>query len=1024
MPAGGWHHYGIPQHGVPLDGIDTPEELPCCDDVDDGHGDDGLPGRAIEAMTAIPLELLAAEEDMARVLGELLDGTAAEIAGATAQANQVMDEVIGATDLVLDEQEAKVGRVIHTLLKGAEKEIDTAADMLRNVGVNVPYSGAGQVAINEGEWSHMMAHSLPRVAAALGYTAADPSDLPHRLPLWDTPGEPATIDDGPHRVPPLPEPDGGWWVPPQPPGLDPPAGPTCPPSSTVTTTCEDGSGSTTINVWVPPPAPPPPAPPIRVDCGDRIGYPTLPPPPPAPIIINPITGLPADPIVLPPIGGKPPSWNWPPARPITGPTPVPPPPVPGGGNTFIDDRDTTNIYNEWASGLAPHPGTPGQPATFVSPYPDVPRAKQEKFDSINWNELEACVKAKRLSTDPLLNVVPQLTEKPQPFLHSYVSAKTGWTSWKQGTWEALFPPAWMKRAAESFGRTETGQQLASEAVANQIAEQTILGNLSPNGVPNRAAAIFFGAKLGGAAFVEGKTGFPLSYLLTADNYLFQYSNPQTLPNQIRVDDAYMGGQITEEQWVCWTRANGNLPEPAKRVMLAGQARPGVADLIDLWRRGTLTEAQLFDRARERGVLSADYVKEWIRASESLPGQPDLIRFMVRDASDDEVAARYGYDSDFSEKYTPQIKAWARSLGVGDDYFKMMWRSHWEIPSYTQLREMFHRLRPDRGAIREWDEDAQLIGPAGAELSLGPRPSVVTREEVEQALRINDLAPRWVSPQVEVSYTPINRTDAIRAYQIGAFDEERLGDAFLDVGYSPRDTATLVDYHRQDKARRRSNVTGTWPVRKTLSYYRRGYIDRAKAVSLLSPMMADKAEVESTLDAADDELSADTRAAAVRGVRRGLVSGEHSDAEAIALLVRFGVDAPVASKVATAWVMDRDTRYKRISAQQAAKMFAQGLIGAEELRRRVRNLGYALRDADLITAKALSVQGEEGGLDPAELDSAIGTTIRNQKDARKRSDSFLSGRLKFVTSEARRLIKELNVRRLAEGKDPLPEPPDY
>lgn len=1019
---------------------------PGVDDLDTGPPGDNEPlperGRiALEDVASLVDEASAAADT---VLTPLDNAIRTDLDAGEALVSSLTDELAGAMDLSLSDAEAKVIKAVATWVSETERPLTTATNYLLDVGINPPWHVAEQRLMLDGDWLSLVTTAIPRFGDALyGPQSGAYTDPPDDTvtggtgPVPTVPPPPFTVkiatDPGPGvptvpvtigapgfvPQPPPPVPPGGF-VQPAPrfpnfgPGFtpQPPPGPPVPPGGFVQVPVP-------VPVYgpVPPPVPPgpcgcpppdvnvyvtvPPAPPA--DCPDLPPpmAPPGPPPPPGPPVI--IQGPPGSSIFSPPpppvnvtVGGPtvivpPPAGGGFVQPPATGPVvPQPSPPiyVPGmgivPGNPFFW---TPQQQQQYLQTLPLRPVGPGGEPLVPEPPGGKPiiRRVQDVLDFpastlqvLNWNDIAACAQAFTLSTSPTSALIEGM-------------------------------------------RGSDSKDLFSKLLDDVIGDN-IFTRLLPSQAPNRAAALYYGAKLGVAAEIEKRTGFPLQYLMGGERLMYQYANPQDLPNQIRIDDAYLNGIITRETWACWTRAIGNLPGPAEKTLLANQARPDVGDLITLWRRGEISREKLYERCRERGVLDAKYVDDWVKASALLPTQSDLIRFMVRDASDDAVSKEFGYDTDFDEKYTPQIRAWAKSLGIDETYFRYSWRSHWEIPSYTQLSEMFHRLRPDRAEVKSWDLNAQATGVAQATKDYGPRPPTVTLDQMRQALQINDVAPRWVDALIATSYTPINRTDAIRAYQIGAFDEARLRDAFLDVGYSPADSDTLVAFHRQDKARRRANVTGGWSPRRVLAYYKRGALTRETAAELLKPLMADQQEVRRTLDGADQEQEADTRAAAVRGVRRGFMAGEFSEASARTALTGFKAGAQQITSMLTQWVIDRDTRYKRLSASQATAAMRDGLISVADCRQRLINLGYVAADADVIVARGLKVQGDGDGMTAADLDTAIQDVVKTRAEAKRQNDGYLTRRLKALYKEAARIVAELNKRRRADNEPALPEPP--
>jgi hypothetical protein len=563
--------------------------------------------------------------------------------------------------------------------------------------------------------------------------------------------------------------------------------------------------------------------------------------------------------------------------------------------------------------------------------------------------------------------------------------------------------AWEQSMMRPRGRT--GRALAA------LDELTGDGRAPSRPRPLRASQLLF--TLAAVNKAEKLTDAPISYMFQSEVYEYQSANPQYLPQQVRTDDAYLSARIDEATWNAWTRANGNLPEPARRTMLANARRLSVEEAITLYRRGGIDRTELAARMRAQGVLDPCLGDEFLRISEQLPTQSDLVRFMVRDAADENVVRRYELDDDFDKKYVGPLKDWGKALGIPDDYFRYIWRSHWEIPSYTQLREMFHRLRPNRSALQNWDNTARVYGEAATKTSLGPRPTSVTRAEVREALKIDDVAPGWLDKLLDISYTPINRTDALRAYQIGAFDESRLLEAFLDLGYSPTDAQTMLNFYRIEKRRRQRGQMKVMSASKVIGYYKAGAMRREVADQYLRQLLGTAEDAKSALDTADDESRGDFMKQRLANLRRKYFTGENSLKDTIAALDFNSVDPPKIQQLAALWESERAGKFRHLSAAKAMEMVRRGLMSAEEGRTRLLNLNYREADADYLLARALKIEGEGDGMQADQLDRAIREAVKTRKQANKQSNTLLMRRLKAITAEVARIQNTLRDR----GVDP-------
>lgn len=527
---------------------------------------------------------------------------------------------------------------------------------------------------------------------------------------------------------------------------------------------------------------------------------------------------------------------------------------------------------------------------------------------------------------------------------------------------------------------------------------------------NPSAAYAYGTRLGAANRVELITGIPVSYLMQSDLYVFQWANPQYICSQPELDAQYLTQLIAAHEWECHTRAHGNHPNLFWNNILTKQARPNTSEIIQLSLRNGWTQEQTHARMREQGVLAGEYTQEYRQLAEFIPPYSDLIRMMVRDSADDEVARQYGFDKDFTNKFGPKIAKWASQQGIDANVFSYLWRAHWELPSYTQLSEMLFRLRPDRAEVVEW-ERAWGSGPVGiVPIQPPPRPQVVTLADVQQALEINDMAPTWVPRMVDIAYHPLTRTDAVRAFEIGTIDAVQLHSVLQDNGYSSTNADTLVRYYTQQKSRRIGNATGVWSIRKTVSGYKVGTVTHAEAIQLLVPLVVDPAERLRMLAGASLEVDAAVKGKWIAKTRRAYFVGEYDGKAALLSLTGMKVDEDRAVQLIDGWRAERDGRYKEATVRQLSKWAAVGVITAEDMKLRLQRLGYNDLDSNRII---YSVQYD---LDAAaqrayeKTSREIEKRFKDNKQAKKAAEEDLVKRLKELEKERERIEKEMNRRR--------------
>ena len=959
-----------------------------------------LDGRTSDALNFATEQLESGRAELSEVVGQLANELASELNATGALLSSVTDEVIGAAELDLSRADEPLNRLLFNIVKAANGELDTLMDGARDVGLEIPWAAAHQAMQAELPVFDQVAQVVPALAKFIQPTAA-------AEPLAPTgPTDSASVDV---------------------PAFAPPVAPPVPPPPV------HASGYPSTIVYAPLPAVAPLPVPLPVPVP---GYSPPPPPPPpgAPAGMCPpphvtVNVAPAPVFVMPGgVGAVPtaPAGEVPECEPPEPPVP-PAPPSPldptGTARTPIQSpypqpapspKERGNVPGERIPGTSEPPrstpiggtGAGGTPAPLNLPTPN---------DALFGPILPKWSPAEQLRCLPVGGPPPKwmlanaaLLDLPGDIGKDLGGSDANTFQWNDGS----SVPNWEASLAAPPGR--------AGRFVREV--QELIGASSKPGLPRPLTALNLGSQLAAANFAERVTGAPVSYLFQSELYQYQAANPQYLPTQVRTDDAYLTAQIDERTWNAWTRANGNLPEPARRTMLANARRLSVEESITLYRRGGINRAELAKRMRQQGVLDPCLGDEYLRITEALPTQSDLVRFMVRDAADQSVVDRYGLDTDFEQKYSGPLKKWGQALGVPDDYFRFVWRSHWEIPAYTQLREMFHRLRPDRAALKKWDDTAATYGRAAAEQNLGPRPASVTRADMREALTIDDVAPGWVDRLIDVSYTPINRTDALRAYQIGAFDDARLLEAFLDLGYSPTDARTMLDFYKKEKGRRQRGQMKVMSAGKVIRYYKSGGMPRAVALKYLELTLGTVKDAEEALYFADDELRAEFAQTQIRALRRAYFAGAINEQGVRDGFVRFGLDAARGQLMVDEWQLERDRKYKVLSASKAMEMLKQGLMPAAEAEQRLRNLGYPQRDCDYLMARALGVQGEGDGLSDMQLSGAINDAVKSRKEANKKSNSALMRRLKALVGEVARIQNTLKDRGVPADSEPADSEP--
>jgi len=389
----------------------------------------------------------------------------------------------------------------------------------------------------------------------------------------------------------------------------------------------------------------------------------------------------------------------------------------------------------------------------------------------------------------------------------------------------------------------------------------------------------------------------------------------------------------------------------EKLYIANGQIPSIGQLLDLLNRqdgGQIkgekkyTMQYVKDALRE-SPLKDRYIDDLMELRYQLLGASDYIRFAVRDVFDAQARKKLSLDENFPEGLGPKLVA----LGYSDQDAKDAWAAHWELPSPTQVYEMLHR---------------------------GVLPPGVT---VEDYLKSADYAPVWRDSLVKISYNPITRTDAKRAYKLGlgGFDEARLKKAYTDLGYNDADAAILVEFTKLDvgeEARQEKELL-IGPVRaKALQMYQTRRISEAELRQVLANLKYPQDLVDRYIADVQFQRTADLREEIANALKGAYVKNLRSEEDTRAMLLEHGWDAAGAGEILEVWRILRQTT--ELSPVQQAN---RDLTKAEIL--------TAYTD-DLWDEATTRQKLADLGYDPAEVDAIFGHTAL-QKVKKERADTI-------------------------------------
>lgn len=391
-----------------------------------------------------------------------------------------------------------------------------------------------------------------------------------------------------------------------------------------------------------------------------------------------------------------------------------------------------------------------------------------------------------------------------------------------------------------------------------------------------------------------------------------------------------------------------LEPPMRELIYAANAKlptekPGVADFIEGYFRGIVSESNLRKHLKElgfndwainimvenrkqlldvgriqelynRGEITAEEAKrrfaqlgyderqqeELLKLAGYIPTVPDFIRMAVREVFTPAIAEKYGLFEDYPE----ELDKYARMAGLDPQFAKYYWAAHWELPSYTQGIEMYHR-------------------------------GIITYDELVTLLRSLDVMPYWRDKLIKLAETPYTRVDIRRMYQLGVLSFEEMVRAYMDLGYSREKAEKLAEFTVKDTTEEERNLTKT----EVTTLYRNGTITREEASNFLAQIGYPQEYIELILSLEDYRKGRERLDRIKRAVKTRYIRGFIDRNDIIVLLSKEGVPAKEIEELVYDWDLEKEERADLPTKTELSRFLKKGIINLDQYRDMMRRLGY-------------------------------------------------------------------------------------
>lgn len=353
--------------------------------------------------------------------------------------------------------------------------------------------------------------------------------------------------------------------------------------------------------------------------------------------------------------------------------------------------------------------------------------------------------------------------------------------------------------------------------------------------------------------------------------------------------------------------------------------PSAGYVFELLNRGEIDQTKAIWYLRWNN-FSEEAATELLKLRLEIPNIQDLIRFAVREAYTPSAIAELGLHQEFPAEIMPD----ATKRGLSQKYALDYWAAHWQLPSVTQVFEMFHRRV----------KDAQG--------------NVFDRDAMARFLKYADYALPWRQMLIDIAYNPYTRRELPRLFRLGVIDQEGMKSAYMDLGLSPERAQVLTDASIREAREASRDLTRA----DIEAGYKRHLLPPEAAAAALGSMGFDEDEVAYILARVDYDKAQTRVSSRKTTIKRRYVAATIDHVEATRQLAEAGVEAAEIADLLVDWTEERAAKVERPTLATLEQMYRRRLISGPDLASELAGHGYSDRYVQLLIANIEADIAEE------------------------------------------------------------------
>lgn len=402
------------------------------------------------------------------------------------------------------------------------------------------------------------------------------------------------------------------------------------------------------------------------------------------------------------------------------------------------------------------------------------------------------------------------------------------------------------------------------------------------------------------------------------------------------------GGLTRLDYYSHGQELGWSPEWIDLIATITQPRIDIPTMILAAFRKEKPIGTLLDELTKKGFSAAD-IDDIMTVAKPIPGAGDLISMAVREAWDDGVAARYGYDADFPAPFAE----WMHKQGYDEEWAHRWWRAHWEVPGPTMGAEMLHRTS-------------------------------MTEADYATLLKVADYPAQWRQWMTEVAYAPYTRVDIRRMFQVGVLTTyAELVRAYQDIGYKEDKAEKLADFTVLEYGETEKEATKS----EVLSAYQIGRLSPSEARGYLAEMMYPAWMIDAFIARVDLTKANALAKQQIDYAKTLYVNGQFSKSDVYTILNKIPLTSAEVEMYLAEWDIARSAKDARPTRADLRKFFVENLILESDFRAELHGwhlsakyVNWYVADAKRDLVKTAQVDVTSASTESLRVGTAVAKTV--------------------------------------------------